>query len=560
MELARKLSKYKIDLFCVLLLLLISVWGLRSLFGGPYYTSQDGIHQIARLYHFKLALKDGVFPPRWANTAFYGYGYPLFHFNYHAPWYAAMPLIFLRIDLFDIMKILHFAAYFFSGVFMYIFLREIVKRKAFAFLGAAIYLISPYRFLNIYVRNATGEVFAFIFFPLVFYAMLKLARSLKYKYGILLAVSLAGIILSHAMSFVIFSLSTLAFFIFCVSETLNRRRFLWLMILSGLFFLSLSAYYLFPAFIEKKYTIFDQKFGIIYGRELLDLRKIIYTPWGYSGNGNAADAVMSFQFGLANWLLMLAGIFATAYLSIRKKFSKLLLLSILMIFISLFLSIKPSLFLWNLTAKLFLIDFPWKMVGVAVFWSAILAAVLFDRIKIPFRNLMAVALLLFTIYANRNHIRVNKYVSFDMSQAAFYERSTNTEDEYLPKWASDFDFHNERNIYVKNRIEVQGTKTYQVKSVTDKNQKFSYVYDGAKSMQTVKKFYFPGWQVIVNGKSVPFSYANGFYNFEVGKGISRVEIVYEGTALVKISNIVSFMAWLTVLIFLLADRKAPRQN
>jgi hypothetical protein len=284
----------------IFLLLMISIWALRSLFGGPYFTSQDGIHQVARLYHFKAALKDGVFPPRWANQAFYGYGYPLFQFNYHLPWYASIPLIFLRVGTFDIIKILHFIAFFASGVFMYFFLTELLKNKFASFCGSFLFLISPYRFVNIYVRNAVGEVFAFAFLPLVFYALLKIAKTQKFPWILLLSISMCFIILSHAMSFLIFLPSFGIFTLYLFFKSKAKLIFVKSLFISGIIFLLLSAYYLFPAFIEKNYTIFDSKFVAIYSRELLDLKRIVYSSWGYSGNGNLPENVMNFQFGIAN--------------------------------------------------------------------------------------------------------------------------------------------------------------------------------------------------------------------------------------------------------------------
>jgi hypothetical protein len=66
----------------------------------------------------------------------------------------------------------------------------------------------------------------------------------------------------------------------------------------------------------------------------------------------------------------------------------------------------------------------------------------------------------------------------------------------------------------------------------------------------VKKIYFPGWVVKVNGQPIDFSYQkNGFFNFKVGEGASNVQIIYEGTRLVRICNIVSAVAWLSALVY-----------
>jgi hypothetical protein len=555
MGIFKRLAKIKADIFFIFLLFLISVWGLKSLFGGPYYTSQDGIHQAARLYYFKMALKDGVFPPRWSNLAYYSYGYPLFQFNYHLPWYAAIPLFALKFDIFDSIKIIHFAAFFFSGVFMYIFLKELVSRKFLAFAGAFLFLISPYRFVNIYVRNSVGEVFAIMFFPLVFYSLLKLVRTKKWIHALLLAVWLYGIILSHAMTFVIFAPSIFIFGLYCLSISKDRKKFIIQTTVAFVLFLGLAAYYLFPAFIERKYTIFDMKFGIIYARELLDFSRILYSRWGYSGNGNLPEEIMSLQFGIANWIAVLLPTIFLVFRFIKTKSVKgmgLMIIGLLTIVLSIFLMTKQALLVWNLTSRIFAIDFPWKLLMVCIFWSAIVMSIFFKNFHIPFKRIVILALLALMIYANRNHIRVNKYISFDVPQAAFYERGTNTEDEYIPKWEL-------KSIYLrinataafinpKSRVEVAGGH---VKNIVDKNQKFSYEYDGKKALHIVRKFYFPGWYVYVSGKRTEFTYEhNGFYNFVVPFGKSKIEIVYEGTTLVNACNYISLVSWAVLFVSL----------
>ncbi len=548
------MKNFKADIFFIFVLLIVSIWALKSLFGGAYYTSQDGIHQIARLYHFKLALKDGVFPPRWANQAMYGFGYPLFEFNYHLPWYAAMPLIFLRVDLFDIIKILHFAAYFFSGVFMYFFLRELVKKQWVVAAGTILFLISPYRFLNIYVRNAMGEVFAFMFFPLVFYALLKLARAPKAWHVVLLSISLYGIILSHALSFVIFLPSILIFAAYCLLITQNKKHFVVRGTAAFLLFLSLSAYYLFPAYLEKSYTIFDSKFQQIYGGELLDIKKVIYTPWGYAGNGNPADTVMSFQFGIANWAAALSGLIAVLYFVIKRKIKEnlLIVISSLTILFSISLTMKQSLPFWDMMAKIFAIDFPWKLVGIAVLWSGILLSLVLNKIKNPAKYFILIVILGLAFYANRNHIRVNKYVSFDIPMAVFFEKSTNTEDEYLPQRVNGFNFGDDKNMTIKLIDRVETDKKGKVSRVVDKNQEFSFNYVGPEANATVKKIYFPGWSVMTNDNhKINFTFENGFFNFKLPKGNSNIKIMYEGTLLVRTSTLLSVFAWgLTLAYFL----------
>lgn len=542
----------KKNILVIFFLFIVSVWALKSLFGGPYYTSQDGIHQVSRLYYFKLALKDGVFPPRFSNTAYLGYGYPLFHFNYHLPWYASIPFFALKINEFVIIKNLHFIVYLLSGVFAYLFLKELVQQKFAALVGSILFMVSPYRFVNIYVRNALGEVFAMMFLPLVCLFILKISKKPKIIYSVFLSLSLTGLILSHAMSFVIFSPTFLLFFVFCFVSSRDKKKFFSYILIGAVIFAGLSAYYLFPAFIERKFTIFDMKFKNIFGRELLSFWPVLYSKWGYSGSGNLPEEVMSFQLGIANWLVLAASLFFLPFAFFKKKNNVFLFfLSILGVIFSVFLMLKPSIFFWQTFGKIFFVDFPWKMLGPAIFWGSILLSLLISNMKFKFKHVVFTLFIFLIFYANRNHIRVNKYISFDIPQAAYIEKSTNTEDEYLPKWLalSYFTGGFKTEFFEKNGAKIISSKG-KIEKVKDKNQNFSYIFVGPKVQQTVRKFYFPGWNVYVNGKKIQFAHENGFFTFWVPKGQSKIEIRYDGTKLVQICNLVSFATFIAASIYL----------
>jgi len=263
---------------------------------------------------------------------------------------------------------------------------------------------------------------------------------------------------------------------------------------------------------------------------------------------------MSFQFGVANWLVLATSGIVFAYLFLKKKIKGnfLLFLGIFSVIFSIFLAIKPSIFLWNAFAKLFAIDFPWKFLGPAVFWSGFLFALVIQKIRSWLKYPLAFLLLFLIFYANRNHIHINEYTSFDIPSAVFYEKSTNTEDEYLPKWVSGFNFGDSKNMNIKLSDRVQVESSGRISGVRDQNQNFSFTYSGPKTNVVIKKIYFPGWSVTKgDNQKINFTFGNGFFNFKLPEGKTDIKIAYEGTELVKISTLVSFFAWILISIYLL---------
>src|SRR3989338_7217622 len=183
----------KIDWLIIFFVLAASIFTLKHLFLPGFYTSHDGPHQIVRFYYFDRLLKEGQFPPRWVGGLKYGFGYPLFIFSYHLPWYIAEIFRTLDFSVITSVKLTFLAGYILSGMTMYWFLRSLAGTLA-SFTGTILYLYAPYRFSNIFVRAAIGDATAFIFIPLIFLSVIRLRarKNILFWLG-LYALSLTGL-------------------------------------------------------------------------------------------------------------------------------------------------------------------------------------------------------------------------------------------------------------------------------------------------------------------------------------------------------------------------------
>src|SRR3989339_1374513 len=157
----------KREIWVVLGVMLVGIWGIAGLWkvaGLP--TSHDSIAHMARMYAYAEGLKDGIFPVLWARRMFWGIGSPVLMLNYQMPYYFAMVWHGIGLNFDDSFKTVLSLSHILSGILMYWTLRSRYKTLP-SLLGAILYLLSPYRFLNIYVRAAMGEVVAAMFPPII---------------------------------------------------------------------------------------------------------------------------------------------------------------------------------------------------------------------------------------------------------------------------------------------------------------------------------------------------------------------------------------------------------
>lgn len=103
---------------------------------------------------------------------------------------------------------------------------KLLQRIIYGILGSALYTLSIYRLLCIYMRAAVGEFTAMTFIPLVLIGMYRIYNTEKanYKEWIFLAIGMAGLILSHIISTFIVLLFLLFVCIICMKRTLIPNK------------------------------------------------------------------------------------------------------------------------------------------------------------------------------------------------------------------------------------------------------------------------------------------------------------------------------------------------
>jgi len=225
-------------------------------FTNPQFPScviDDSILQMSWASQFTQALRDGVWLPRWLPESNGGYGSPVFIFYSPLVYYITAVFHWASGSIILSMKLVRGLGLFLSGVSMLVYARGLLERRA-ALAMALVYVAIPFHVLDVSYWSLYAETWAWVWFPLILLFMHRIRRDQDAVIGMLgLSLSYAALILSHLVSAYMVSFLIAAFALVCWARrdppVCSAR------ILAGMLGgLALSAFYLFPAFYERKFV------------------------------------------------------------------------------------------------------------------------------------------------------------------------------------------------------------------------------------------------------------------------------------------------------------------
>lgn len=501
-----------------LIIFAVSLIYTRPFLNKGYFLTDDGQWAIVRLSEMIRELKDFQIPPRWSDYLNHGYGYPLFSFTYPLPYYLGTFVHLFGLGLTDTVKFLFVISVFLSGVFMYLLGKELTNEKG-GILASLFYIVSPYRLTNLYVRGSLGESLNFAVFPILFYGSLLYAKR-KDKWSFLLtSFSLAIMVLTHnASALLFFPFWILFLFAVNYSRKRNLKRFLSNYLPVVLLGIGISAYFLFPAILEKKYVSLSQK-------SLTDFRGYFASPYSLG------------IFNLAGFIL---GIFSS-----QIYFVVFFLVSAA---IGIFFLSPLSSFFWAI-APLNWLDFPFRFLGPLTFLIS-MALAFAARNKITLKVCYAVAIV--TILYNLRQVSVKEYFVNPDSFYATNDATTTSNDELMPVWVKE----KPADRY-QNKVEViEGRANISSINYSSDNISFA-IKSETESKIAVNSLYFPGWRFKANEEEIPIETEDkrGIMTLNIPSGELEIKGKFSETPLRQTANLITLASLLTSFIIIIKPKK-----
>jgi 6-pyruvoyl-tetrahydropterin synthase related domain len=290
----------------------------------------------------------GIFYPRWAEWANWGYGEPRFVFYPPASWmlgaalgslldWTAAPVAYIWLVLLA------------AGMAMWKLAREWLSPPE-AAAAAIFFAVNPYNLVVVYYRSDFAELLAGALLPLLILGTWRVTRD-GWPRVPLVALLFAGVWLSNAPAAVIatYSVALLLAAGSVLTRSLKPLAAGGAAVAAGF---GLAAFYVLPAAWERKYV----QIGQAVSENLRPEQNFIFTHWGDP------------EFILFNWkvstlalgVMLMIGILAVLVARRRGEFWHLWWMLVALGAVATFLMFSPSEIFWRLLPELRFVQFPWR--------------------------------------------------------------------------------------------------------------------------------------------------------------------------------------------------------
>lgn len=558
----------KKDIFALGVVFLLAIPSFLPLLSRGYFPMHDDM-QVIRLQQMEKCFLDGQIPCRWSPDLGAGFGQPMFNYYSAFPYYLGIFFRIFGLQFVDIVKLLFLLSLALSGIFMYFLGKEFFGKLG-GITAAVFYIYAPYHAVDIYVRGALAESWAITFFPLVFWLVYKLVKEGKPVFFVGAVLSLFLVFTSHNVMTLIFTPFVILWSFFILAIT-GQKRFKEIL----LFFLwsfCLSAFFLLPAFVEKKFVLIDSLTADYFDFRLhfASKKQLFWSRhWGFGGS-LGPDSDMSLQIGWLHWLFSCFSLLALAIFFVTKKiFSKkdevfysLIFFSGLFL-VSVFFTHRLSLPFWENLPFLSYAQFPWRFLALVIFSSSFLAGFipfwLKNKIKGKPNVLVSLFIILSVIVLNYSYFKPQVMYRFatddwKLSGEELDKQKKSALFDYLPK-------------QVKNApSQIAPESPWVVSGEADifefeKRTNFFRMTIDAKGNQParvgVPVFDFPNWEIFVDQKKVPHNSENkqGVIEFEVGDGKHTVVGWFRNTWLRDLANAVTLFSFGSLIVYFIVKEE-----
>ncbi len=545
-----------------------------------YYDSHDGLLNVHRLFELEKCLEDGQLPCRWVPDMGAGYGYPLFNFYPPLSTFAAEAFRLLGASILGAVKGSFLVALALGTVSMFGLGRRFFGTSG-GVLVAVLFAFAPYPAVDVFVRGALAEMWGLALLPLVFWTGYDtIVGPSRRRSALFCALAWAALLLAHGitalMAAVPYTVWTGYWLVRSVREApASRREMLSCVILAHVLGPALAAWYVLPSLLELRHVHAETLTSLyewarwennfVPADELL----LASRPWGYGALGTAN--AMSLFVGPLQLVFGVGSLVGLGLVSLRARAVGRGAVAALLLGLSavaaVFMCLAISRTVWELVPGLGILQFPWRFLAIATlgfpFAAGWLALALRDRPLIA-RSVVAAACALALIVGAAWFRPSAMHVVADSALANEREiaKARHGLFDFLPASVDlgHFLANPPRPLPPPVRALSPGVRVRDV-SRTSARVSFEILNEGDEpGLVRINIYDFPGWTLEVDDRPAAFAKADdplGRLHVRLPPGIHRVRARFENTPIRTFGNIVSSIAVVVALVWVLVIARAP---
>lgn len=531
-------------IIAVLLLIAIAVTG-RGLWTCELPAGHDSLEYPARLVEFMENIKAGILFPRWAPDFSNGYGQPFFIYNPPLAYYIAGFFNLLGFSLAASWNAMCLVVIALSALFMYLFSRIYFPPSG-SFLSSLLYVFAPYFLCDLYVRTAFAEYLAFAWIPLILLTIHQAFKSNKWAAIVPVAIGITALMLTHNPAALVIFPMVLGYAVTLFFSERNIKG-LFLSIAGIILGFCLSAYQFLASLLENDLIQVAQLRSdsiLAYTNHFLYAQQWFIPNWKYGLSVAGVDDGMPFQLGALHILAAVAG---SLFLIFKRKDKNLrIVLSYFwaVVLVWLFMTHHASQFIWVRLPLIQYLQFSWRFLLVPAFGIAFLGAGIAALIEsFSIKRILLVLFVALLVSQTFPHARHSRYYlfsddSFSPERIVSKQISATTRREYRP--VDTPSFPSAQNAFFSTT-----SGSIKTDKLTRNPEKISatILLDSPNTI-FVRQFYFPGWELQVDGLTVPLknNNPNRQMAFSLPEGSHEIQIQYKGTTLIKAGRVISLVA------------------
>ncbi|MFQ5409849.1 MAG: 6-pyruvoyl-tetrahydropterin synthase-related protein, partial [Anaerolineales bacterium] len=554
------------------LLLLPAVWPYAFAYGDLPRTNDLATH-IYRAFELEQLLDTGVFFPRWGPHLVHGYGYPIFHYFGYLSHYLIALLHKAGANYLWAYRLASSGVTLLAGWGAFLLGREMARGERGGLLAGVAFVYSPYMLYTANVRGGLPESLALALLPFVLLTWRRAARD-GWRYVVPGGLAYGALVFSHNGIALQSSPLILAFALWSGRA---RWRGAFARIAACLALgLGLAAFYWIPALVELRFVQVESRFattGISYAVNFAALRDLFAYP-ALPVDSDLLNPPVLRPLSVA--ALALAGTALLIGWRARDALQRDRGLLAVLAAAGIFIALPASRFIWEVVPLLQRSLWPWRYLGPASLFIALLAGTLGSAHVPPHRvagaarpvllPLFVVALFIANsagwLYPPREQIAPPESVA----DLARYELpplliGTSTNAEYLPRWVTELpDTTAQRELLLSeddpDRLDRASLPPGAGSVHTGSNLFWDqWLVDlPEESVLQFRQFYFPGWRLLIDGEPVParITAPHGLIAIEAPAGEHSIQLRFESTPIRRFADLASLVSALLVAAYFIA--------